>query len=800
MRVMPILTDGRKYLELRNAVDEPMVPATELKSGEDARAAARRAVEQFFGMDAPEDAFKEGFQGRVSLTQEVVAVYPVDASKMDMALLRPVEDAATWAWKDLPDGVGEVVALGFPRNQPRLNSADLAVDDTGTRAGAGVARNNRLITVVDAGGAEIPTKGGALGAQPTREEALAQYHSLAASVADKAAGLHSVPSHERGAREAELAQEAEDLRLLAADLGIEAGSGRMNSEKKKHRVNALDVPCSKCGAPSGLDYKPSGNAKALCEKCYDEQVARLTKTTKSNATASVCPRGGSHDWVGQGPEKYCDRCGTFYKDIERENAAAEGFPDNKPTTARALIKANDGTIIAARQRDGRSLLPGGHLEDGETAESAVARELQEELGLDIKSALTGESYVFNAEDGSSHRVFVVDAGKLDLSKLQPGDDVEEIEMVNSPFTDSHGQTHPPARENAMATCAECGHVDGQHDGLRGKCFDEARPGDTKAVAHPADGFKRCSCQRFVRDYGRANATNYAPNGFKVVGQYEDENTAKDQASRIPGAKVEENPAGRAWRVLAPEKRNAEETGTPSGFNCPKCAQEMEWGGKANGKLTTWCKKCNQSYGVAQVRGNDGGGDVQEIERHVEGIEHELGEMGRDNGEKGYCICGHSAANHENNGIGQRSYCLQCFDVDKCAGFRQNGDVPSAERFEANATEHQKELKMWEMALRDAERCGDATDVAQCKQRISELKSKISQGVSSAQHSRANHIEELPNGKFRLLSHDGKNLGTFDSHAAAAKHEGEVEYFKEHKNDGIAEPGPSSPPNILEASY
>lgn len=40
-----------------------------------------------------------------------------------------------------------------------------------------------------------------------------------------------------------------------------------------------------------------------------------------------------------------------------------------------------------------------------------------------------------------------------------------------------------------------------------------------------------------------------------------------------------------------------------------------------------------------------------------------------------------------------------------------------------------------------------------------------------------HIERLSDGKYRLLSHDGKNLGTFDSHAAAAKHEGEVEYFK-----------------------
>jgi len=44
---------------------------------------------------------------------------------------------------------------------------------------------------------------------------------------------------------------------------------------------------------------------------------------------------------------------------------------------------------------------------------------------------------------------------------------------------------------------------------------------------------------------------------------------------------------------------------------------------------------------------------------------------------------------------------------------------------------------------------------------------------------SNHIEKLKDGKYRLLSHEGKNLGTFDSKSAAEKHEGEVEYFK-HK--------------------
>ena len=48
-----------------------------------------------------------------------------------------------------------------------------------------------------------------------------------------------------------------------------------------------------------------------------------------------------------------------------------------------------------------------------------------------------------------------------------------------------------------------------------------------------------------------------------------------------------------------------------------------------------------------------------------------------------------------------------------------------------------------------------------------------------------HIVKHGSG-YRLLSHKGKNLGTFKSRAAAAKHEGEVEYFKHHSEETVNE--------------
>lgn len=41
------------------------------------------------------------------------------------------------------------------------------------------------------------------------------------------------------------------------------------------------------------------------------------------------------------------------------------------------------------------------------------------------------------------------------------------------------------------------------------------------------------------------------------------------------------------------------------------------------------------------------------------------------------------------------------------------------------------------------------------------------------------IRQLGNGKYRLYSHTGKNLGTFGSKSAALKHERQVQFFKHH---------------------
>lgn len=71
--------------------------------------------------------------------------------------------------------------------------------------------------------------------------------------------------------------------------------------------------------------------------------------------------------------------------------------------------------------------------------------------------------------------------------------------------------------------------------------------------------------------------------------------------------------------------------------------------------------------------------------------------------------------------------------------------------------------------------------AKLKDDYDELRSVIKDAIAEQV---SEHIVKHGSG-YRLLSHKGKNLGDFKSKAAAAKHEGEVEYFK-HAKESIEE--------------
>jgi 8-oxo-dGTP diphosphatase len=67
----------------------------------------------------------------------------------------------------------------------------------------------------------------------------------------------------------------------------------------------------------------------------------------------------------------------------------EGYEDMKEAIVNGVF-LRDGNFLAEKRRcdddlcSGSVCIPGGHVEAGETPEEALAREMKEELGIDIK--------------------------------------------------------------------------------------------------------------------------------------------------------------------------------------------------------------------------------------------------------------------------------------------------------------------------------------------------------------------------------------------------------------------------------
>ena len=84
----------------------------------------------------------------------------------------------------------------------------------------------------------------------------------------------------------------------------------------------------------------------------------------------------------------------------------------QPTVGVGVLVMRDGLVLLGRRLGshgaGTWALPGGHLEFGESIEACAAREVLEETGLEIETALLGPctSNVFPVEDKHYVTVFV----------------------------------------------------------------------------------------------------------------------------------------------------------------------------------------------------------------------------------------------------------------------------------------------------------------------------------------------------------------------------------------------------------
>jgi ADP-ribose pyrophosphatase YjhB (NUDIX family) len=139
--------------------------------------------------------------------------------------------------------------------------------------------------------------------------------------------------------------------------------------------------------------------------------------------------------------RYCPRCGSdklraaSAKKFECPDCGFEFFL-NTAAAVGALITDEEGRLLVTVRKGepakGTWDLPGGFVDEGESVEEAVHREIKEELGLDIVSAHYLCSFANRYEFGgviysTVDLAYICEVG--DASKAEARDDVEAILFI-----------------------------------------------------------------------------------------------------------------------------------------------------------------------------------------------------------------------------------------------------------------------------------------------------------------------------------------------------------------------------------
>jgi ADP-ribose pyrophosphatase YjhB (NUDIX family) len=126
---------------------------------------------------------------------------------------------------------------------------------------------------------------------------------------------------------------------------------------------------------------------------------------------------------------------------------------NIPTTeliARAIIRSNDKILVVRQRGRGWSFLPGGHVEPGEPVQTALLRELVEEIGAEGKvTRFAGViEHGYTEDDTVHHEINMVFEAQIASTDVESREDHLEFEWL--PIGDlADSDVRPRALKDAL---------------------------------------------------------------------------------------------------------------------------------------------------------------------------------------------------------------------------------------------------------------------------------------------------------------------------------------------------------------
>ena len=121
-----------------------------------------------------------------------------------------------------------------------------------------------------------------------------------------------------------------------------------------------------------------------------------------------------------------------------------------PVSVKGIVIRSDAVVLVKNRRDEWEL-PGGKLELGEPPEECVAREIEEELGLDVEAIAPVDAWVYTIGDGV--HVLIVTYGCVELVRRSSVISDEHTQLAWTPMAEVGGLRMPDGYKRSIARWA-----------------------------------------------------------------------------------------------------------------------------------------------------------------------------------------------------------------------------------------------------------------------------------------------------------------------------------------------------------
>ena len=124
-----------------------------------------------------------------------------------------------------------------------------------------------------------------------------------------------------------------------------------------------------------------------------------------------------------------------------------------PVSVKGIVLRSEAVVLVRNRRDEWEL-PGGKLELGEPPERCVARELEEELGLEVEAVAPVDAWVYTIGEGV--HVLIVTYGCVERVRRTAVLSDEHTELAWMPLGDLSALRMPDGYKRSVARWAEQG--------------------------------------------------------------------------------------------------------------------------------------------------------------------------------------------------------------------------------------------------------------------------------------------------------------------------------------------------------